>query len=97
MQFSEDEQRIIRDWIGKHTSGGIRCFICGLHQWTVLPSAAMTITADTQTGRIHYMEGYPLVGLTCNNCAHIIWLSAAAMGLRPKSAEAAGGKDQPAG
>jgi len=42
------------------------------------------------------MDGFPLVGLACENCAHVEWFLAGPMGLRPEEgipAEAAEGAE----
>ena len=87
LQFSDDDKTKILQWMKERTSSGLRCFVCGLNQWTLLEMAAMTLLCEARTGRIHYMDGFPLVGLMCPNCGHIIWFSAAAIGLRPEPVE----------
>lgn len=78
----EDEEKI-KKWLEEKTPN-LRCFCCGYGGWTLGESAAMTVMIDTNSGRIHYMEGYPMIGLICQNCAHIEWFSAVLMGLKPK-------------
>lgn len=85
-QFTTDDQEKIREWLTARIGDNIRCFLCGGNQWSLSPSAAMTSTCDTHTGRIHYMDGYPLVGLVCTGCAHVVWFSAPVMGLQPEPA-----------
>jgi len=81
MQLTEDDLTTIRQWLQSRLKGGLRCFVCGSTESSVLPSVAMTSMFDIRTGRIHYMDGYPLIGLQCTTCANVIWFSAITMGL----------------
>ncbi len=86
-QFTTDDQEKIRQWLAARIGENMRCFLCGSNQWSLLPAAAMTSMFDTHTGRIHYMDGYPLVGLVCTGCAHVVWFSAPVIGLQPEPAK----------
>jgi hypothetical protein len=81
--LTEEDEEKIKKWIMKKAPN-LKCFCCGYAKWRLGESAAMTIMIDTNSGRIHYMEGYPMIGLICQNCAHIEWFSAILMGLKPK-------------
>ena len=82
LSTKEDEEKI-KKWI-EEKAPKVKCFCCGLGKWTIASNPAMTIMYDTNSGRIHYMDGYPMIGLICENCAHIVWFSAPMMGLKPK-------------
>lgn len=81
MILDSNEEEKIKKWLEKRVSSGLRCFVCGQQQWGIGNLAAMTSSIDLKTGRIHYMQGYPMIPLTCNNCAHTIFFSANMMGL----------------
>lgn len=76
----EDEEKI-KKWI-EEKAPKLRCFCCGYGKWGIQSSPAMTVMIDTNSGRIHYMDGYPMIGLICDFCAHILWFSAPLIGLK---------------
>ena len=86
MQLTESDQETIKQWIESRVGASVRCFICGRNQWS-LSSGSLVVGYDVHTGRIHYMDGIPMVGLICNNCGHVVWFSALMMGLQPEPAE----------
>ena len=79
----EDRQKIIK-WIQAKASPGLRCFVCGDGKMAIDSVAAMTVSIDVHTGRIDYMNGYPMIPLICPNCAHTIWFNTNIMGLKPE-------------
>ena len=83
MELTSEDQEKIKKWLEQKSSSGLRCFVCGHQRWSIGNLAAMTVSVDTQTGRMHYMQGYPLVALLCDNCAHTIWFNANLIGLKP--------------
>jgi hypothetical protein len=83
MDLTAEDQDKIKKWLETKTSSGLRCFVCGNQRWSIANPAAMTVSIDVHTGRIQYMAGYPLIGLICDNCAHMLWFNAAVMGLKP--------------
>lgn len=87
MELTQDDQAKIRNWLTSHAFGGIRCSVCGQQNWTIMNVAAMTGSIDLNTSRINHLSGFPMIGITCNNCAHIEWFSAPAMGFKPKTPE----------
>lgn len=87
MELTQQEMERAKEWIDSHAPK-LRCFCCGNGRWQVANKAAMTVMCDTHTGRVHYMEGYPMIALICANCAHIVWFSAPMMGLKPELGEA---------
>lgn len=89
MELNAEDQQRIREWLESRLFPGFRCFLCGDSRWAMQPKAAMTVMYDTHTGRINYMDGYPMIGLICGRCAHIEWFSAPMMGLQPIPPEAA--------
>jgi hypothetical protein len=87
MNITGEHQEQVKAWLEKRASSGLRCFVCGNQNWVLGELAAMTASIDLQTSRIHYMQGYALVPLICNVCAHTIWFNATRMGLQPKPAD----------
>ncbi len=83
MQLTEGDQERVRQWLQSRTLGSIRCFICGRNQWS-LTSGSLSVGYDVQTGRIHYMDGVPMVGLVCTDCGHIVWFSTNIMRFQPQ-------------
>lgn len=79
---NEDKEKI-KKWI-EDKAIKMSCFCCGCGKWNILQSPAITVMIDINSGRIHYMHGYPIIGLICDNCALITWFSAPAIGLKPK-------------
>lgn len=86
MDFTEAEKAKIQAWVGERAPG-LRCFCCGSQKWTLLPGAALPVRYNTTSGRIHYMDGFPLVGLMCDHCAHVEWFGPGPMGVKPEMAE----------
>lgn len=86
MELTEQDKEKVKQWIEAHAPK-LRCFCCGNQQWKMASIAAMTVMCDTHTGRIHYMDGYPMIGLICSSCAHIVWFSAPLIGLKPQPPE----------
>lgn len=82
MIFTEEDKRKIESWI-KERCPQLQCFCCGSQRWELQDRAAMTVMFDVHSGRIHYMDGYPLVGLICKYCAYVSWFSAPMIGLKP--------------
>lgn len=87
MELNQDDKKMIQQWVETHAPQ-LRCFCCGGQQWEMGLQAGMTVMYDTHTGRIHYMDGYPMVALVCKNCAHIVWFSAPLIGLSPQPPKA---------
>jgi hypothetical protein len=84
MQLTQADQDKVKKWLEQKASSGLRCFVCGNQRWGIGEFAAMTVGIDTHTSRIHYMQGYPLVALICEYCAHTVWFNANVIGLRPE-------------
>jgi len=85
MELTAEDQDKIKKWLEQKASSGLRCFVCGSQRWTIASPAAMTVSVDIHTNRVHYMQGFPLIGLICENCANTLWFNANMMGLRPKA------------
>lgn len=81
--LTEEEQAKVRQWLKERTPH-LRCFCCGAGGWTVNPRVAMSSLWNPRSGRINYMEGYPVVVLQCDQCGHVLLFSAIAMGLKPE-------------
>jgi len=81
--LTKENEGVIKKWVEEKTPG-LRCFCCGHRKWSIQQNPALTVLVDTNSGRIHYMDGYPMIGLTCDYCAHILWFSAPLMGLKAK-------------
>lgn len=82
MIFTEEDKRKIDNWL-KERCPQLRCFCCGSQNWEIQDRAAMTVIFDIHSGRINYMDGYPLVGLICEHCAYVSLFSASMIGLKP--------------
>lgn len=89
--FTPADEAKVKKWMDEKVSSGLRCFACGSMNWAIQSPPAMTVSIDLHTGRVHYMEGYAMIGLMCSHCAHIIWFNAITMGLAslPQPAAAA--------
>ena len=84
MQLTEADTQHVLQWLNKQApEAPLRCFVCGLGAWTILPFGNMPVGYDVHSGRINYMVGTPMIGLACNNCGHIEWFSANVIGLQP--------------
>ncbi len=83
MQLTDSDQEKIRKWLESKAGQSVRCFVCGGNQWSLTPSGSLVVGYDIHSGRIHYMDGYPMLGLICGNCGHIVWFSAVVMGFLP--------------
>lgn len=88
MELTQADQEKIRNWLTSHASfDGMRCAICGQRNWTIPNVAAMTNSIDLSNSRVNHLVGFPMIGITCSNCAHIEWFSALAMGFKAKTPE----------
>ncbi len=88
MELTQDDQAKIRNWLTTHASfNGMRCSICGQQNWSIMNVAAMTNSIDLTNSRVNHLGGFPMIGITCNNCSHIEWFSAPAMGFKPRTPE----------
>lgn len=84
MILTKEHQEAFRKWLEARASSGLRCFVCGNQNWTIGDVAAMTSSIDVDSGRIHYMRGFPLIALICGSCAHTVWFNANMIGIKPK-------------
>lgn len=59
----------------------IRCPACGGANFGVADMIAMTNSIDVDTSRVNYMAGFPLLLVTCSNCAAVLMFSAKQIGI----------------
>ena len=84
MPLSQSDQDKVKEWIGSRTPQ-LQCD-CGAKTWSIAPELAFPLMADSKTGRINYLSGYPLVIVTCNDCGRALFFSAMKLGVwSPKS------------
>ena len=70
-----------QDWI-KSRGIALRCPACGSQRgFGVADELAMTSMLSGETGRIDYLRGFPLLLVTCNNCAFVMPFAAKQLGV----------------
>ena len=79
MPLNSSDQEKAKEWITSH-SPQLQCD-CGSRNWTVGPELAFPVMADSHTGRINYLTGYPMVVVTCNDCGRMLFYSAMKLGV----------------
>ena len=79
MALSASEKERVIDWIRSHCAQ-LRCG-CDAMGWNLEPELAFSLMADSQSGRINYLSGYPLVVLTCDNCGRTLFFNAIKLGV----------------
>jgi hypothetical protein len=86
MTFTQEEQQQIQSWITERVGPVMRCFMCGSGMWGTPDDAVIPVFFETSTGRIHYMDGIPVLPFLCQNCGHTVFFSTGVMGLVPQPA-----------
>lgn len=83
MKLTRTQQTLALDWIRRKARLAIlpECTLCGGRNWTIADVVLTTNLIDPATRRINYMDGAPLIALTCANCGHILLFSATQMGV----------------
>jgi predicted nucleic-acid-binding Zn-ribbon protein len=71
---------VVAKWLESHAPR-MSCSCCGLKNFTVDESVAMTSSLADTKGRINYLAGVPLVSLVCSNCGHVAFFSAKMLGV----------------
>jgi hypothetical protein len=84
MPFTQEDNQKIQSWMTSHVGQIMRCFMCGAGQWALHTDAVLLVNFDTTTGRVHYMDGVPLVPFVCTSCGHAVFFSTMMMGLIPE-------------
>jgi hypothetical protein len=86
--------RVALEWINSHGLTPRPCPLCGTNAgWQLLPPTEAPIRPGDVEGQLPG-KAIPLVPLMCNHCAHVMFLSAIAVGVvtpvaAPEEAEAA--------
>lgn len=81
--LSQEERELIANWLNSKASpkGGVSCPVCGGRSFAIIPHVIhgmpYTRGALTVGG-----PAYPMVGVTCDNCAHILSFMAVPIGIK---------------
>ena len=71
----------IQEWLSSHAPE-LACPVCRGRSFNVTEDQlAMTNSIQDKNGRVNYLSGFPLVVLTCQDCAHVLFFSAKQVGL----------------
>jgi len=71
----------VQQWLTSHAPT-LHCPICSGQSFSVEEnSLAVTNCLHEKAGPTDYLSGFPLVVLSCQNCAHIMFFSAKQMGV----------------
>ncbi len=89
MILTEADKKQVVEWLNKKCPQ-MRCVCCGVGKWAVLEVSTLPIGIDLHTTRFHYHAGLPQVGILCQECGHILYFSANALGFKPDPPPAAG-------
>ena len=69
----------VEQWLGSRAPS-LQCPACGLRNFSVGNILAMTNSLQ-DGGHVDYVSGFPLVVVTCQNCAHVMFFAAKQMEL----------------
>lgn len=82
MTLSERDIRKILDWLQQKGRGrAFACPWCASNNWAPSNELAFPVTIDSQTTRVNYLEGIPMVAVVCNECSYIMLFNAAKIGV----------------
>lgn len=70
----------VEQWLHSR-SPSVRCPCCGERNFEVGNILAMTNSIQDDTGRVNYLNGFPLVVVMCHNCAYVMFFAAKQMGM----------------
>ena len=69
----------VKQWMSSHAPM-LRCPVCTRQNFSVDESSlAVTNTLHEKNGHVDYLTGFPLVVLTCQDCAYVLFFSAKQM------------------
>jgi len=80
MPLDETQMDSVRQWIESH-SPVLCCSGCGGNDWAIQSEMAFSPLIEPGDGSINTKKGYPMVALTCKNCACTMFFNAIQMGL----------------
>ncbi len=82
MSLSVDEyNRRVTDWMRGHWPSPVPCPLCQTTAgWQLLPTAEIPLRTNDVEGQLPG-KAIPVVPLICRHCAHIVTLSAVAIGV----------------
>lgn len=69
----------VQQWLSSRAPS-FQCPVCGRRNFSVNEQLAMTNSLQ-DGGLVNYLSGFPLVVVTCQNCAHVTFFAAKQMDL----------------
>lgn len=99
LQWSEQQQKQINDWLTAKWSAKKQCPMCGHVAWSAGPTPTLLPRGANDSGDMVIGGGYPCVVVTCTNCGNTVLVNAIVAGVRNPSpspaaqSESAGASD----
>ena len=79
-RLTKDDRAILEAWWNVHWNGVVSCPVCKTTQWNTL-AHVMSIERHAGDAGVPGSLNYPMIGVQCKVCAHIMFFNAVTIGI----------------